>query len=511
MHRWRFGAAAGVASMAAELSAFHFLRPAWLLLVPLACLLPLWPTCLQRPFRDVPIAPALLPYLIVPGETPRGLRPLHQLALLLGLGAVACAGPTWEQAWVEGLDERTPLIVAVDLSATMAVGDVSPSRLQAVQHKLLSLVDRQAGRPVGLLAYAGSAHLVLPPTRDRVLLVDFLQALDVDLIAAPGKNALAALQLAQRLAERSEAPATLLLATDGADTSQLPQIRQCLAHSPLHTVLFAVGAQPGSTALARLAEAVNATMVGLTLDDQDLQRIEREVQARDVDVGDPRQRWRDAGYWLCWPLLVLALLAIRKGWSPLGLTVLALGLALPSGPARAGALADAFISHDQQGWLAVSSGRYAEGAALFDDPYWKGRAAYLAADYPLALNSFARLDTAESWFYLGNTFMRLSRYDDAAGAFRQALRRQPQMTPASANLALAMLLGQETETNPDAAAQVEPGEIQQRPTGGKALEQAQVAADETWLRNLDLSPRAFLKRKFAVEAARVMRPEQAAQ
>ena len=85
--------------MEINLSDFHFLRPAWLLLAIVGALLPLlWRRShdQQRRLRAI-IAPHLLPHLLVTPTDSHHLRPVHLSAALLIIGAVATAGPTWEQ------------------------------------------------------------------------------------------------------------------------------------------------------------------------------------------------------------------------------------------------------------------------------------------------------------------------------------------------------------------------------------------------------------------------------
>lgn len=60
----------------------------------------------------------------------------------------------------------------------MDTADVPPTRLMqvAAKHTLHDLVQRRKGTRTALLVYAGSAHLVLPPTDDPELLDTFIQA-----------------------------------------------------------------------------------------------------------------------------------------------------------------------------------------------------------------------------------------------------------------------------------------------------------------------------------------------
>ena len=161
------------------------------------------------------------------------------------LGAVAAAGPTWEQDRPDFLENRAPLIIAIDLSPSMDATDVPPSRLEAAKHKLHDLIQRRAGARNALIAYAGSAHLVLPPTDDPALLDTFIQALSTDLISKPGKNVGAVIEQAKRLLAAEKTPGTLLLITDGADTSALGGLDKQLDDSALQVLILAVGSEDG--------------------------------------------------------------------------------------------------------------------------------------------------------------------------------------------------------------------------------------------------------------------------
>ena len=475
-----------------DLSEFHFLRPAWLLLALLGAVLPLlWRRSrdLQRRLRGT-IAPHLLPYLLLTPSDPHRLRPVHLLCAVLMVGAVAAAGPTWQQDRPQFLENRAPLILAVDLSPSMDTADVPPTRLTATKHKLHDLVQRRKGARTALLVYAGSAHLVLPPTDDPALLDTFIQALSTDLIDKPGKDVAGVIDQAQRLLGQS--PGTLLLVTDGA--AQLPTLKE----GSLQVLVLGLGNSP---TLKQLAEATHAPMASLTLNDDDLDWIERHAQQH-CQAADEQQRllqWKDAGYWLCWPLLLLVLFNIRRGWSLHWTAVLLLGLLLPPTQAEA----NPFLTPDQQGRWAFEHHHYPEAAARFVDPYWKGIAAYNAADYDLAQATFAAMNTPQAAFYLGNIHVRRFKFDDAISAYQHALQLQANFPAASANLALAIALKKDTESAANNTPEVKPDEVKFDKAPGKgqskAIQTEQANNDALWLQNLTTSPATFLRRKFALQ------------
>ncbi|VVM45986.1 VWA domain-containing protein [Pseudomonas fluorescens] len=519
--------------MEINLGDFHFLRPLWLLLLPFGALLP-W---LWRRSRDVQrrlrsnIAEHLLPHLLITPQDQQRLRPVHLACALLMLGAIAVAGPTWEQDRPQFLENRAPLIIAIDLSPSMDANDVPPSRLEAAKHKLHDLIQRRAGARNALIAYAGSAHLVLPPTDDPALLDSFIQALSTDLIGKPGKAVGPVIEQAKRLLAAEKTPGTLLLITDGADTTQLSGLDQPLSDSALQVLILAVGSEDGGiihdangqprtdsngrpalgrfdqAALKQLASALDAPLGSLTLNDDDLDWIEMHARQHFQSASDEQRElhWKDAGYWLCWPLLLIAFCSVRKGWSLNWMAgwLLALGIGFQPAPAEANALTDAFFTRDQQGRWAFEHEHFPQAAALFVDPYWKGVAAYHAADFDLALASFARLDTPQAYFYLGNIHVRRFKFDEAIAAYTQALKLQPKFPEATANLALAIALQKDTESAGQNTPEVKPDEIKMDKAPGKgqskAVQTEQATSDELWLQNLSTSPAKFLKQKFSLQ------------
>ena len=532
--------------MEIDLNNLHFIRPLWLLLILPAALLPwLWhrqQSTSQR-LRTV-FAPHLLRHLVIRPQDQQRVRPVWLLGALLALGALAAAGPTWELDRPPFLQDKAPLILAVDLSPSMDAGDIAPSRLEAVKHKLRDLLKRRAGARTALIVYAGSAHLVLPPTDDPELLESYIEALSTDLLDSPGKNALAVTEEAIRLLAAEKNPGSLVLISDGADTSQLSALSQQLDAAPvdLQVLVLAVGHQSGGLitdnngsprldssgkpiisefdkdALQQLADALDAPLGSLTPNEDDLDWIQLHAQQH-FNAANPDNddlHWKDMGYWLCWLLLPLAWLGIRKGWSVSWLPglLLSIGLGLPSAPAQAGALADAFFTPDQQGRWYYERDKLPLAAEHFTDLYWKGLAAYQAYEFNDALASFARLANGPeaqrpaAYLYIGNTQAHVQRYPEAISAYTEALRLQPDFPQARANLILVTELQRQLEIAQQFAPKDDEGTEQYDDKGkpGKGKEALIMNAPkqtsaEVWLRNLSTSPAAFLRKKFRLQQA----------
>ena len=71
----------------------------------------------------------------------------------------------------------------------MGQTDVAPSRLERAKQKISDLLARaRRARAPGLIAYAGTAHLVMPLTDDRAVIEPFLAALTPDLMPSDGQE-----------------------------------------------------------------------------------------------------------------------------------------------------------------------------------------------------------------------------------------------------------------------------------------------------------------------------------
>ena len=74
---------------------------------------------------------------------------------------------------------RATIILAMDISRSMCSTDILPYRLAAAKEAALSFVrDQEASIQIGIVAFAGFAELIQPPTTDQELLQDAVEGLD---------------------------------------------------------------------------------------------------------------------------------------------------------------------------------------------------------------------------------------------------------------------------------------------------------------------------------------------
>lgn len=101
---------------------------------------------------------------------------LHAGAVLLVAAALARPQGAPGSAPEAGLPAG-PVVIALDLSRSMLAADAAPSRLERARALAQGLEAELADHPVGLLAFAGSTHVLAPPSEDRALMGAFLPAL----------------------------------------------------------------------------------------------------------------------------------------------------------------------------------------------------------------------------------------------------------------------------------------------------------------------------------------------
>jgi Ca-activated chloride channel family protein len=318
------------------LESFHFIRPgAWWLLLPAA--LVLW-SVLRRhdpvqTWRAV-IEPDLLKHLVVRQDEGQGwLRPV----LLLGLGWLLAiftlAGPSWEREATPFAEDQAALFVVLKVTPSMQARDIQPSRLQRAAQKIGDLLAMRPGARSGLIAYAGSAHLVTPLTNDPAVISYFAAELSPDVmpVAAGGPDGdalLAALELASRRLLASGLPGSIVLLADQGDPDAIGPLRELRRRYgfDIHVLAMAAGPEtvpppdsPPAPALdeesmQRLARAGGGSLVRLTADDADLRRLnrqfERSMAAAPLQAGE---RWKDAGYYLTPLFALMMLIFFRRG------------------------------------------------------------------------------------------------------------------------------------------------------------------------------------------------------
>lgn len=437
------------------LSTLHVLRPHWLWLLLALPLLAWWwrrRQVRQSVWRDV-IDPHLLAHLLQGHAGVRGQGALWLGMLCFSLVVCALAGPSWQRVEQPLWQSRAPLVIALDLSRTITATDLQPSRLAQARAKIATLLKARAGGQVALVAYADDAYTVAPLTDDADNVALYLDALAPGIMPSdniPGGGMRSDAGMSFTASEPDDSKASraiawssgllkqagfdhgdiLLLsdhaggaARDAASTAQKAGYRvSALGLGTAKGAAYRDGAgriekaRLDADSLRAMASAGGGGYATLSTSDRDLVAI---------DVLDPRQAgtmaargektnvWRDQGYWLLLPVLLLAALAFRRGGA---LAVVLVCVCLPLSQARA-ADGDWWRRPDQQQHQQLE----------------QGVQAYQDKDYAAAEKQWDGLPGADAAYNRGNALARQGQYDEAIAQYDKALKLHPGMDDAVAN------------------------------------------------------------------------------
>jgi Ca-activated chloride channel homolog len=205
-----------------------FASPQWLLLLLVVAALALGYIWTQRRARRRVLRFANLAMLerVAPKRQGwwRNLPAALSLAAL-GLCTIALAGPTAEQKVPRN---RATVMLLIDVSLSMRATDIEPTRIAAAQREAKRFVrDLTPGINLGLVSFAGSATVLVPPTTERASVIRAIDNLKLAEATGTGEAIFAALSSIEAFgAVVSDAqgppPARIVLLTDGKQTVPTP-------------------------------------------------------------------------------------------------------------------------------------------------------------------------------------------------------------------------------------------------------------------------------------------------
>ncbi len=260
---------------------------------------------------------------------------------------LALMQPQWGEDRAAGPRQGRDLVVFLDTSLSMLADDVQPNRLALAKAALAQLVaairTEGGGDRLSLLAFAGQARLLCPPTQDYDLFLTRLAAAGTDSVPEAGTLIGDALRHGlERVPGIASGFADLILVSDGEDHGSLPLGAAQLAVErgfalyslgvgdatagallsqpgvgglePIRHAGLAVRSRLQPEVLASLAAATGGAYLG-TADDGALAGLYREVITHKpprpmaiVEQPAPAERYR----WFLLPALLL--LALDLAW-----------------------------------------------------------------------------------------------------------------------------------------------------------------------------------------------------
>jgi len=436
------------------LTEFHFLRPLWLLAIPLVWWLVFrllgkwWSTANWEKI----VEPHLLQFLATTPATQKTSLLPWIMCFAGTLLLLALAGPVWEKVPQPLLQKSQARVLVLDLSFSMLATDIKPTRIDRARFKLEDLLKRFVEGDTALIAYAGEAFVISPLTHDPATIAALLPGLRPNIMPVPGSRAEQAFSLAANLLSRSKSGSGhIIWITDGIEGQDFAALENTVGRNRLS--ILAVGTESGSPValseggflkdkngaivipklnsqpLEKLADIKQGSFTVLSIDDRDVEGIiEAETTATDF-IEDEQLRssdkWNEEGPWLLLLALPLAASLFRRGllfsWSLL----LLFGISSLPNSAQAFGWDDLWLRTDQQAEKLFQAGAEKDAAQLFENPEWKGTAAYRTGDYEKAIEEFSRKDRPLTNFNRGNSLAFAGRLEEALAAYEKVLAENP--------------------------------------------------------------------------------------
>ncbi|MFM2586772.1 vWA domain-containing protein [Vibrio sp. TBV020] len=536
---------------------FHFIRPLWLIaLIPMAGLLWLRFRFESKPgWRDV--LPAHLRDALTIGE--HGWKkqlPLKLLMVIVTLAIIICAGPSWQREASPFGEDKASMLVVLDNSDTMLQTDLAPNRLERAKHKIRDLLELRKGGSTGLIVYAGSAHIAMPVTQDIKVFNPFLAAITPEIMPVEGKSAQSALPLIEQQLNH-ELGSSVLLVTDGVTPFTIDAYEKFFIDSPYQLLILAAGNQSvqsnNPVDIASLKELANRTgghLIELSVDDSDVKKLDSYVERNMQLNGESSMPWKDMGYGLLFPIIVIMLLWFRKGWLVqwclTGLIFTSVTLS-PSSQAenvyyKAEVQSesteltwadhasqfwwDLWLTPDQQGQRWFDKHEYLKAAQHYQSPLYKGTAYYYASEFKLAHGAFLEMESPLGYYNAASALARQREYLAARDLLKQLLLETDLDSELKGNVDhnLAVLNSIVEEINRVSESQAgttdgpeESFELDDKPRTADGAEEETIAelmlketlnaneilgSDELadkWLRRVEANPKYFLRAKFQIQ------------
>ena len=469
------------------LADFHWLRPAWLLAIPLVVVVAVVfarGRLSSDNWRNV-VDPALMPYVLsrAPG---RGIDHRWWLLAIGGiLAALALAGPAWQRIEQPVFRAEQALVVALDLSRSMDAEDISPSRVARARLKILDILARRKSGQTALVVYSSNAFTVTPLTTDTDTVAALVNSLSTDIMPSRGSNPAVAIEKSRQLLDQAGVGyGEVLLITDGGSSVAAEKVARDLKSAGYALSVLGVGTREGApiprvsggfvtdnrgkiavprleeTSLRALAAAGGGRFAVLSADNRDLDvLLSGEVTTASSSAESlATDQWREEGPWLLLLLLPIAALAFRRGWA---LVLLIFVVPLPQ-PAEAALWDDLWQNRNQQASSQLDAGNAEDAAALFENPEWRAVARYRAKDYAGSAAEFAERGDARNLYNLGNAMAMQGELDSAIDAYEQVLEMEPDNEDAAYNLELIKnLKDQQQQQQEGQGDQQQPGENQE--------------------------------------------------
>jgi len=297
------------------------LQPFWIIgfvLLLILALIAVRPTSVST-WRKV-ISPGVLRHLQTSGTKQ------HKRSWIListSIIALAISSPAIRNTDEQAYQHTTGWIALADVSRSMTLDDIAPTRFTAMRDALDGLSRAAGARPLSLIIYAGDAFLVVPPVFDKTLLNEHIALLEHGIIEHEGSNLARALSLGSAVISDSEflRARVFVLGDGGGINNRSTAAARHIASAGHQVDILLFGSDTGdpktsidSASASAFAKAGDGRLLMANrLGQIDVAKLELKPEALATHNADVRALyWHNQSHWILLFLLPIALLWFRQ-------------------------------------------------------------------------------------------------------------------------------------------------------------------------------------------------------
>lgn len=160
----------------------------------------------------------------------------------------AFAGPRWGKSMVERTYRGREVVFCIDISNSMTVSDIGPSRLGKVKDFVRRVVAEDPSMQAGVAVFKGAGELTVPVTGDLGAVAGFVDSLSPGIQTTPGTDIEDGLaEAVQGFPENSAKKGYIFLFTDGESTTGKPlRLTELFRKRNIKLYVFCSGTERGA-------------------------------------------------------------------------------------------------------------------------------------------------------------------------------------------------------------------------------------------------------------------------
>ena len=247
----------------------------------------------------------LLPHLL-DNSTKTLFKTPIQLGIVMSLMVLALSSPAWKIKPQSASNEISEVVWVLNVSKSMQSRDLMPTRMKRAIFKIDDFLAKRVDIRSALVAYYGSAHLVMPLTKDRNIINSFASALSPSIMPLRGDALYDALKLASK--QFIDVDGSIVVLSDTVNASELEKIKADSTLQKYKIIFYNI------TSVDLKSESMNGALQ-ISFDGDDIEKLSSEVDHQFNSFQTKKKgQYENGGFYLLPIILFLMLLWFRRGF-----------------------------------------------------------------------------------------------------------------------------------------------------------------------------------------------------